>query len=287
MALAIDRCDDAVLLLDAGGRIVFASRAAERLLAATADSVGRRLEELLPEAVRADAERWLSTITSGRTAALEWESRGTARHLEARATSLLGDPEVETILVFAADRTEQRALEEALAFHALHDDLTGLAGRALFLDRLEQAGARAKRDGYAQVGLIFLDLDRFKALNDELGHPVADCVLAEVGARLRRAVRASDTCARLGGDEFVVVAEAQTAQELLVIAQRALRALRDPIQLDRQAISVTWSVGCALGPGEATAQLLAAADRAMYEAKRDGGDTVRMAALEQAVGDKR
>jgi diguanylate cyclase (GGDEF)-like protein len=163
--------------------------------------------------------------------------------------------------------------EEELSFLATHDPLTGLPNRTLILDRVEQMLARSLRSK-TPVAALFVDLDNFKSINDTLGHGVGDELLQAVAARLDGGVRATDALGRLGGDEFVVVSEALTLEvgpEL--IAERLLEALEQPFQLgaDKETrVTVTASIGIAVGAHTSAEELLREADIAMYRAKWDG-----------------
>ncbi len=171
------------------------------------------------------------------------------------------------------DITERKRFEERLSFLAQYDVLTGLPNRALFYDRLRQAVGRAKRE-QTMVGLMFLDLDRFKQINDTLGHAAGDRVLKVVAERLRGFLREVDTIARLGGDEFTVIIEGVSAPEQLSgVAGKIRNALSEAVNLDGRDMSVSASIGITLYPrdGEDIEQLIKNADIAMYHAKRRGG----------------
>ena len=170
-------------------------------------------------------------------------------------------------LRYAIERSRTRS---ELVHQALHDVLTGLPNRALFVDRLEQALARSERtDGL--VAVIFLDLDRFKTINDSLGHEAGDRVLVEVAARLHDVVRPSDTLARFGGDEYTVLCEPTSAYQGLAIADRLAVALSRPIESGGHEVFLTASVGIAFGRhGDHPADLIRDADSAMYKAKERG-----------------
>ncbi|MEO8003956.1 MAG: EAL domain-containing protein [Betaproteobacteria bacterium] len=171
------------------------------------------------------------------------------------------------------DITERKRSEQRLSFLAQYDVLTGLPNRALFYDRLRQAVGRARRE-QSMVGLMFLDLDRFKQINDTLGHAAGDRVLKVVADRLKGFLREVDTIARLGGDEFTVVIEGVTdVVQLTGVAEKIREALVEPVSLDGRDMSVSASIGITLYPrdGEDIEQLIKNADIAMYHAKRKGG----------------
>ena len=166
---------------------------------------------------------------------------------------------------------ELRESQESLAHQALHDALTGLPNRSLLGDRLEQAMRTARREG-EPLALLLIDLDRFKEVNDTLGHRCGDLLLRQVGQRLRAMLRASDTAGRLGGDEFAVVLPAADAAGATLVAERLLEALEEPFLIEEQGLEVRASIGIALYPehGETAPSLLRGADVAMYVAKRAG-----------------
>ncbi|MDT0164914.1 GGDEF domain-containing protein [Actinotalea sp. AC32] len=170
-----------------------------------------------------------------------------------------------------ADRTAELAIAtEELRRRALHDDLTGLANRAAFFDRLAERLDERQGVGFA---VLFLDLDDFKAVNDTLGHAVGDQLLAEVARRIRGELRAGDTAARVGGDEFVVLLDdVASGDAALAVARRVGECLRAPYELGTHQVTTTSSIGVAVGPqGVGTPDaIVAAADAAMYGAKRSG-----------------
>jgi diguanylate cyclase len=168
---------------------------------------------------------------------------------------------------------ERKKAEERLAYLAQYDPLTDLANRALFHDRLGQALARTEREGN-MVALMFLDLDRFKAVNDKLGHNGGDELLKEVARRIKRRVRESDTVARIGGDEFAIILEnLSDAQDAAPVAQDILDRLSEPVVLDGYEILLTASIGVAVRPPSEGDRLLKDADTAMYRAKERGRNT--------------
>jgi diguanylate cyclase (GGDEF)-like protein len=182
-------------------------------------------------------------------------------------------------LVMAEDRLARRAAEDELRSQAVRDPLTGLLNRVLMFDRLRQAVAGVARHP-GSAGLLFLDLDRFKQINDEYGHVVGDRLLTAVARRLEHAVRPTDTLARFGGDEFVVLCEdlQHQAVDLRAIAQRLIVALAPPFRLPEVSggeVVVRGSVGAVeLVEGDSPQDVLHFADTAMYSAKRAGGGVV-------------
>jgi diguanylate cyclase (GGDEF)-like protein/PAS domain S-box-containing protein len=198
--------------------------------------------------------------------------------------------EIENPLYLIAqveDVTERRALRERLAYAAIHDPLTALPNRELFMDRLEMTLRRASR-GRHQVAVMFLDLDRFKLINDSLGHDVGDRILCTVANRLSHVMRESDTLARFGGDEFTVLCGDVTDEgDALEVAQRLVKAMGEPLALPSGEIFVSLSVGIALSSddSESGAELLRNADVAMYRAKERGPSRIEIYAAdtEQSV----
>lgn len=170
------------------------------------------------------------------------------------------------------DITERKQLEAQLAHQVFHDALTGLPNRVLFHDLVSQAMARASRRGGLQ-GVLFVDLDGFKLVNDQFGHATGDQLLVAVAKRLLAGVRAGDTVARMSGDEFTVLLEDIDADgEAVRVAERVVEAMHLPFEIGGRQISVTASVGIAVSPGNACdpSDLIRRADMAMYEAKRCG-----------------
>ena len=199
-----------------------------------------------------------------------------------RRPRTLDDDELDTLRSIAvqAERVvEHLRLQERLRHHALHDALTGLPNRLLFEQRLEQQLEAASRSGDA-CAVLFVDLDGFKGINDELGHATGDEVLRTVAGRLRRCCRAGDTVSRLGGDEFVIAASGVGPAAVEELARRVWASLRAPLDGAAAGAPLSGSVGAlhwTPEPGSripSAEELSAAADAAMYEAKRSGKDRV-------------
>jgi diguanylate cyclase (GGDEF)-like protein/PAS domain S-box-containing protein len=190
---------------------------------------------------------------------------------------------------FLLDITDRKRAEEELAYRAFHDALTGLPNRALFLDRLERALNLARRSGEV-VAVLFLDLDRFKLVNDSLGHDAGDQFLVTVAQRLARNVRDGDTVARFGGDEFTVLLERITGvDEATAVAERLIAALDAPFVVAGREVTASTSIGIALAtePGVTAMDLLREADAALYRAKvaqRGGYLLFDREMAEEAVG---
>jgi diguanylate cyclase (GGDEF)-like protein/PAS domain S-box-containing protein len=189
------------------------------------------------------------------------------------------------VAVFS-DITAQKKSQENLDYLAHHDPLTGLPNRALFRARLEHGLQRAKRDG-GRLALLFLDLDRFKNLNDTLGHPVGDALLQAVARNITQVVRAGDTIARLGGDEFIVIMEDLAhAHSAATGARKLLELFSRPFQVNNSELYVTASIGISLYPndGEDTDTLVRHADIAMYQAKSQGRNTCQFFEMAMTTG---
>ena len=197
------------------------------------------------------------------------------------------------LMVQALDITARKRMEYELEHRALHDDLTGLPNRALLNDRLEQALAVTGRTG-GHIGVVFLDVDGFKNVNDALGHGTGDNLLVELGHRLCMAVRPDDTVARFGGDEFVILCADVTIESMELLAARIGAALSERFTVGGKDVEVHASLGITLSAPESTPQsLLSEADAAMFRAKELGrnqvavfDDTLRARAAEFLEGEK-
>ena len=197
-----------------------------------------------------------------------WVSVSAVRDPEGSLTHFVG---------ILSDMSRRKEAEAQIHFLAHHDALTGLPNRVLLRERFEQAAARARAAGL-KVGLFFLDLDRFKSVNDSLGHMAGDELLIAASQRLRQCLRASDTVCRHHGDEFLaVVADVPTVEALANVAQKTLRCLDEPFEVSGHALTTGGSLGISVFPdhGETFEVLLQRADTAMYEAKQSGRNAFR------------
>ena len=241
-----------------------------------ADLVGGRLTDLVHADDVVHATRFLekAALGRGRAGSLSVRLRaadGDYRAFELIAHNHVGDPLIDGVLLNLRDVSERVALEEQLRHQAFHDDLTGLANRALFEDRLTLALARGRRHG-GQLAVVFVDLDDFKTVNDSLGHAVGDELLRATAQRLATCLRAQDTAARFGGDEFAVLLEDLSGpDEAWDVAERLRRALEPPVVIDGRQIASSASLGLECPGANATADdVLGNADLAMYAAKDAG-----------------
>lgn len=173
------------------------------------------------------------------------------------------------MLFVLRDATERHKVQQAIAYRAMHDTLTGLPNRALLADRLAQALAGAARS-QSELAVLYMDLDRFKPINDVFGHRYGDLLLRELAPRLREILRQSDTIARLGGDEFAVVLQTGNLRDATAVARKILAALDAPFHLDGLDVTVGASIGIAVYPdhGFNHETLMEHADQAMYQAKQ-------------------
>jgi diguanylate cyclase (GGDEF)-like protein/PAS domain S-box-containing protein len=271
---------DGMMLLEADGTIRSWNAAAQRLFGYSAEEVvGRNLSMLVPEDLReaniAATHRFLATGESkviGR-AGLSYPARrkdGSRFDLEFTVTRMWGGEAPRLVAVFR-DITERKKAERWLTQLALHDALTGLPNRANFDQHVEDAFARLRRSG-GQLALMLMDVDRFKRVNDSLGHAAGDLLLAAFAKRIKGAVRESDFVARVGGDEFTIVTEGlRGTEDATAIAEKVLAAMRDPLDVDGNTLKASASIGIALySEGDTPKTLMHRADVALYEAKGAG-----------------
>ncbi len=260
-------------ILDAAGRLAEVNPAlCDMLGTSAADCTGASMDRFVHPADLPAAAAAFRRLVQAHLAANNQELRvvrpdGMTRWALA-STSPSG--ESDSYILQLVDITARKDAEQRLVHQALHDALTGLPNRVLFLDRLGQALTALTRDP-GMVAVLFLDLDGFKSVNDTLGHARGDDLLKEIGSRLRHTVRASDTLARFGGDEFaLLVHDLGAASQAVELAERVVAAIRPPVRIDEHERSVTASIGIAVTSGSQDAgELLRRADVAMYQAKAD------------------
>ena len=274
----LQHSSDAVLVLSQELAILYATESAERVLGVPPDElVGQSFGGVVDQREWARVATFLGDLAARPKATAVQDIR--LRHgragwvnTEAVVVNLLDDPNVRGLVVTVRDVTERRGLEDQLRELAFHDPLTGLPNRALFHDRVGHALALSRRTGQP-CGVLFVDLDDFKRVNDSLGHSAGDQLLIATAHRISGVLRASDSVARLGGDEFAILAEDFTdASDVTALGDRLLEALRRPVEIDGRSILPQASIGIATTTTarETVEELLRNADVAMYQAKGRG-----------------
>ena len=246
----------------------------------TQQALGRSVREVLGEAAYAQRAPWLQRALAGERVGFELAPREDQRRwLRVDYVPDIGpDGLVQGLYGLSQDISALKQVQGELMVLARHDSLTGLANRAYFEEGLALALGRAARHHRA-LALLFLDLDRFKSINDSLGHAMGDAVLKEFARRLRECVRAVDMVARLAGDEFVVILEdLGSDQEPALVARKIAAVMARPFELEGEVLQISASIGIAYQPADQPTRpelLLARADRALYEAKDAGRNTFR------------
>ncbi|MEV6342266.1 EAL domain-containing protein [Actinoplanes sp. NPDC051851] len=264
---------DVITIVDEQDRIRYASPSAVGLFGA--DPTGVRLPDVIHPGDRERLAEVLAAVRDGESR-LHPDFRAVGNRpadilLEMHCRDLRDDPSVAGLVITMRDVTERRELERELTHQAFHDAMTGLANRVLFHDRLRHALARSARDG-SVVGVLFIDLDDFKIVNDTLGHAAGDQLLIAVAQRIAGALRADDTAARLGGDEFAALVEnVNDPGAVEETANRILAALAEPVQTDAKPLFAVASIGITttLESNDAD-ELLRQADLGLYVAKGAG-----------------
>ncbi|MCL5050152.1 MAG: sensor domain-containing diguanylate cyclase [Firmicutes bacterium] len=282
LAEYLDLLLEAICVVQPNHQISYVSKGAERVFGYRPDEmIGRNIFDFMHPDFRAATLRVAEEINTGKQASV-FENKyihKDGRVLDIHWTARWSEKDQVRVGV-ARDITEQNrlaaerdALIAKLEAMALTDSLTGLPNRSLFADRAEGALARAHRD-QGGFGVLYIDLDKFKQLNDENGHAYGDDVLKAVATRLRAAVRPTDTVARLGGDEFVVLVDVGVSQltpqaAVDAVVDKIHRAFMKPLSVQSQIMRIQVSIGAALWPqhGQTIDQLLQHADQSMYRAK--------------------
>jgi diguanylate cyclase (GGDEF)-like protein len=268
----------AILVVDPHYKLIEFNAAAETLLGCTKNSIGESAKNLIDFLQPSD---WEQLILEGQTEVLAIHQYFQLEQVPIRRKQgLLG------YILHISDVTKSRQLqEEVLEGALLYDALTGLPNRTLFTVRLEQAIKHCNQNPEDSFAVAFIDIDRFKIINDSLGHAIGDQVLVEVAQRLKSCFRSEDTVARFGGDEFAILATNTHPTNIKYLCDRIQEKIQVPISLGRHSIATSASIGIAFsfiqGPPE---QLIRNADIAMYQAKADGKGTFSI--FEQALGSK-
>jgi diguanylate cyclase (GGDEF)-like protein/PAS domain S-box-containing protein len=276
---------EGVCAIDAAGKLTFVNRAAADMmeLASVSITIDDPVSEATltaPDFLLAPAREAMRTGCTFREDDAWFRGRnGGAVPVAYTASAVMSDGRPSGAVITFRDITERKALEDQLHRHAFYDSLTGLANRRLLVERLEQALRRSARDSQAHA-LIFVDVDRFKSINDSLGHVTGDELLVAIAARMKTAVRSHDLLARFGGDEFVVLLlDVPGIDVAVAAAERICAAVEEPMILpDGYELVASVSAGIALTePGKTADDVLRNADVAMYDAKiRGGGGSYRI-----------
>jgi len=265
----LDSIADTFFALDPDWRFTYVNASARSHLGRSGpDLLGRTYWSLFPDPTPASLV-YQEAMQTGELRTIQINTDGAGLWHEHRVFPLGGG-----ISVYVRDVSAEKRSQEEIHFLAFYDKLTDLPNRTLLQDRLATAITRCRRDSL-KGALMFLDLDRFKNINDSLGHDVGDLVLREAATRLKACVRESDTVARLGGDEFIVLLDGiENSGHIPMVAKRILGALSEEIQIREFPLSISASLGVALipGDGERPEDLLKAADTAMYFSKGKGGN---------------
>ncbi|NNF64849.1 MAG: EAL domain-containing protein [Acidimicrobiia bacterium] len=274
----VQHASDVTVVLDRDAKVTYASPSAAKVLGYDPQLlVGQNLaDHINPEDVDSFRRFLSSCVERPGSERITPDVRirnstGRYRATEMVASNLSDDPGISGIVVTIRDITDRVAFETQLRHMASHDDLTGLANRVLFSDRVSHGLARNARQR-SEMAVIFIDLDDFKTINDSLGHLAGDELLRIVADRLEASLRAADTAARLGGDEFgILLEDLAEPDDALVTVDRILAAFRLPIMLEERPVTVSAALGIAFSaPGTTTEDLLRNADTAMFRAKAAG-----------------
>ncbi len=277
----LETISDAVFALDTGGKFTLANKRLSQMTGYRHhELIGMPFAKLFAGDTAFDVQRVLASLVSetGKEKRFEAHISHADGHQRVITCSLLPLKEGDRVIGIAGtavDITERKAAEQRIEHLAYHDPLTNLPNRRLLNDRLTMAMSQAQRDG-RMVAVLFVDLDRFKSINDSLGHRTGDAVLQELGTRLRAAVRSGDTVARMGGDEFVfLLPSIDRVDEAVTVARKVLDAVRQPFNIEGREFVVTASIGMSFFPNHArdAETLIKQADTALFESKRRASDT--------------
>jgi len=274
----VQNASDLIVVTGPGGVVTYESPSAQRLLGrGIAERTGGSIFRVVHADDRERARGAVAEVLAGPGKAARLDLRflhqdGSARWMEVHLGNLTGDPSVGGLVWTCRDVSERVALESRLSREARVDALTDLGNRRHLRERLEQALAIARRER-TPLGLMVVDLDDFKPVNDSLGHAIGDEVLAGAARRLRAAARGGDTCARLGGDDFAMVLPGAGAAESTAVAERVGASLSEPHRVGGVEILLGASIGVAVSAAgdEGPDELLRNADLAMHVARRRGG----------------
>lgn len=275
----IQNSSDLILLLDQNGTIQYASPSHERILGyEPTELIGSKAFQFIHSEDIENAQQAFNQLKQTASIPLSKEFRVRAKDgswyfLESTGNNLLSDSSVGAVVVNSRNINERKQAEKQLFQNAFYDALTGLPNRILFMERLEHALEYGKRERDYLFAVLFLDLDRFKVINDSLGHTSGDQLLIAIARRLEACIRPTDTAARIGGDEFILLLEGiEEVSDAIRVAERIQTELRIPVELNGQEIVTGASIGIALNATSYSRaeDILRDADLAMYRAKELG-----------------
>ncbi len=283
---------DAFIAMGADGCITHWNRQSERMFGwLRSDAIGQYLADLIipadnREAHKLGLSRYLATgrgsVIDSRVKMQALRRSGEVFPIE-MTISVFGEASNQTFFTFIHDESEHEKIERELSALARTDVLTDLPNRRHLYERLEETLARVNRT-HRLMAVMFMDIDHFKRINDSLGHDVGDALLLQFASRLKASVRQVDFIARLGGDEFIVVAEELAhLDNVITLAQKIIESVAQPFQVNEHQLRITTSIGIASYAGEhlSVDTLIQRADQAMYQAKRSGRNTFRIACEEE------
>ena len=281
----IENIEDGYAEIDIGTNFTFFNDSFLRIVGYTRDEfMGINLQEVidqeeLPRLIQA-VDEVRKTGKASRGVEIKFIRKGGASRYVETSISLIKDVKGQTVGFrgIIRDTTDRREMEDTIRKLAYYDSLTGLPNRLLLRDRLSMAIAYAKRNK-KKLALMMLDLDKFKEVNDTLGHQMGDCLLQRVGDRMTDLVRESDDVTRMGGDEFVVLLpEISRVEDSVVVAKKILASFQEPFLCNDHKLSITTSIGIAIFPdhGQDGNTLMKHADIAMYQAKGKGGNNYQI-----------
>ena len=289
-ATVFDNTDEGIIVTDDKANIILVNKAFSKITGYRPDEVlgqNPRFQQSGRHAAEFYRTMWSTLVEKGQWRGELWNRRKNGEIYPAWENINIVKNEDDSITNYVAifsDISVLKASEERLHYLAHHDALTGLPNRMRFLANLEQAIKSAKRHCH-RVALLFMDLDRFKQINDSLGHDAGDDLLKEVASRLQECVRGEDTVARLGGDEFtVILTEIGAHGDAAKIAQKIVNSVRKPVEIGSEIIETTASIGISIYPEDASCSedMVKTADTAMYHAKAKGKNSYQVFTQELA-----
>lgn len=282
--LIAQNMSDLVSVWDVNGRVRYASPSHEQVLGIKTSELEGNIafDFIYQEDVPHARSKFMDMLNFRKNDVIEFRYEhvnGSLIWIEAKGTLIADDNGHPLhILIVARDITERRLFEEKLNYMAYYDSLTGIANRRLFQEKLEQSLKEAKRY-QRKLAIMYMDLDKFKYINDTFGHDVGDELLKQFAKRVQSCLRESDTFARLGGDEFTIILnEIHDEQAALQIGERILSKTQEPLHIGEHVIQTSSSIGISIYPtdGSTAGELMKNADNALYEVKASGRNRVKL-----------